>query len=249
MAWLCERATTGLQYADFEFDQPEDYSINIYADFTEGKTPLVPPPYVSSATQVKKSTGTLPDVLTERVHHICNQRFKDLLESFEPGVHFFEPLLLKRKNGERIGDYYLWTVGQDIDCILTEGMDQFWKKQDDGSMRFSMYEADRAAWIRHKWPEDVEGVPLRISAPAVRGRYLWLGGMLGFHREPRIFMSDELYKAWKDGKFSALEFRCPVEEVDTPWDPQANMGPAYDRWLAREKMIEQHWPDQPQRKG
>lgn len=243
MAWLCKRAISGLQYTPFEFDQPENVAARSWIPFVEGRSPFMPPTYLTSATQVKAAKGQLPDVFTERTHHLCNQRFKDLLEELEPGIHFFTPITLKRKNGEEIDDHYMWTVGQDIDCILTEGMDAFWEEE-SGRTRFLISRAVDAARLAYK---DGNSEVLRISAPATRGKHLWYGGLLGLNIEPRIFVSDEFRLRWKAGRFSAIDFLCPVKEVDVPWDPVANMGPDFDKWRARETMIHECWPKQPKR--
>lgn len=238
MAWLCKRAISGLQYTPLEFDQPEDYAASSWIPFVEGRGPFTPPTYLKSATQVKAAKGQLPDVFTERTHHLCNQRFKDLVEELEPGIHFFTPITLKRKNGEVIGDHYIWTLGQDIDCVLTAGMDAFWNT-DSGRTRFSIADAAQAARYAHK-----DGKPpiLRISAQATRGKHLWYGGLLGLNFEPKIFLSDEFYARWKSGKFSALDFYGPVEEADVAWDPVENMGPDIDAWRKRKAMIEECGP-------
>ncbi len=155
MAWLCKRAISGLQYTPLEFDQPEDYGREPWMAFLEGRDLFRPAGWLSSATQVRSTKGQLPDVFTERTHHLCNQRFKDLVEELEPNIHFFKPILLKRKNGDKIGNHYLWTVGQDIDCVLTEG------------------------WTRSGIPKPAEcastGLKTRPAMPTRRASHLFCG--------------------------------------------------------------------------
>lgn len=194
----------------------------------------MPADYIESAHQVKQTNGLLPDVFTVRTHHICNQRFRDLVESFEPGVHFFKGISMRRKSGEPLDAHYLWTVGRDVDCILTEGLSRYWEPRDDGKMRFSFFDLERDAHF--KKPKEDPAV-IRISRDAVAGLHLWTGGMLGFDSEVKMFMSDAFYAAWRDGKFSSLDFRSIVGEVDTSWTPEANMGLSIERWRDRESMI------------
>lgn len=246
MAWLFQRATTGLQYTPFEFDQSEDYSRKPYIPFVEGKSPLMPVEYIASARQVKQTNGRLPDVFTERTHHICNQRFRDLVESFEPDVHFFRQISLRRKNGEPLDPHYLWTIGQDVDCILTAGLSRYWEQSAEGGMQFSIYDLENDAHFKR--PKDNPAV-IRISKDAVAGLHLWTGGMLGFNNEVRMFMSDTFYAAWREGKFSNLRFRSIVEEVDEPWTAEKNMELAIESWRDRENMIASCWPATPARRG
>lgn len=241
MAWMCKRAIAGLQYTPLEFDQPEDYGREPWMAFLEGRDLLRPAGWLSSATQVRATSGRLPDVFTERTHHLCNQRFKELVEELEPGIHFFKPILLKRKNGDAIGDHFLWTVGQDIDCVLTQGVDAF---RDPETDRMRVYNAEDAA--RHAYKDGKPPV-LRISARATRGKHLWYGGLIGLNTEPRIFVSDEFQARWTSGKFSQLDFLCPVDEVDVAWDPVENMGPEIAKWREREAMIAKCWPKEPRR--
>lgn len=248
MTWICRRAITGLQYTPFEFDQPEDYSGSELSPFRLGEQPSLPPAYIHSATQTKKSSGRLPDVLTERTHHICNQRFKDLVDSFEPGLHFFNPIEMKRNSGEIMGQYYLWTIGQDIDCILTGGLDDYWRPATADREEFQFSKLCRDATKLVHGDELNKRRTVRISKQAVAGRHLWTGGLLAIGVSP-FFMSDDLASAWKGQKFSALDFLGKAEEVDIPWNPVANMGPELTAWRKREAMIAECWPKTPNRHG
>lgn len=211
MTWLFQRATTGLQYTPFEFDQEENYDRDPYISFLKGTSPLMPVDYIESAQQMKQTAGKLPAVFTARTHNICSEGFRSLVESFEPGVHFFRPIALRRRNGEALAPHYLWTVGQDVDCILTDGLDRYWKSHNNGPLKFDFFGLEADAHFKR--PKDNPTV-VRISKSAVAGLHLWTGGALGFDSAVKMFMSDSFYAAWQRGRFNQLDFRSRVEEVD-----------------------------------
>ncbi len=253
MAYIFERKTGGSDYTPFEPDNEDWYRDDPrWSEFLKGKGLCLPTNAWQSATQLKKTAGQLPDILTVRTTHCCNARFRDFVEQWEPGLHFFKPVELKRKNGERVGDYFAWTVGQDIDCVLTAGMDRFWRlSYENGPLEFSMMRAINKAWQQHYYPPSWDGTRIAISGPAVRGRHLWTAGMLAqmgqggqYH-----FMSDAMHKAYKKEKFKSMALGFAVDEVDRPWVASENMGPMIEAWRVREAMIDQHWPKFPPRHG
>jgi hypothetical protein len=182
------------------------------------------------------------------------------VEAWEPDLHFFNPIELKRKNGDRIGDYYLWSVGQDIDCIFTEGHEGIWTREADGTIsRFSFHDLVKRAEFMAKHPKrhnEIYGLTepkpdIKISAPAVAGRHLWMGGVLGMEGRggEYCFMSDEMYVAYKKEKFQGLEFQCRAAEVDREWVAEENMGQIFSKWQIRNEKIDKNWPKIPNRRG
>jgi hypothetical protein len=134
MAIILQRDQGGTGYTPFTLDN-EVVGIpdTEWTAFFRGTGMAVPKPWITGATQKKQTKGRLPDNLTIRTSMFCGARFKEFVESFEPGMHFFRPVDLKRKDGERIGDYYLWSVGQDVDCILTGDLGRFWEQDEPAS--------------------------------------------------------------------------------------------------------------------
>ncbi|MEO7690808.1 MAG: DUF1629 domain-containing protein [Sphingomonas sp.] len=256
MAVIVKRNTIGSSYTPFEPDQPEYYRITPhYGDFIRGIGLNVPAyDHITSATQVKKTTGRIPDIITVRTIRVCSQRFRDFVEEWEPGLHFFVPFTLKRKNGENLGPHYKYGIGQDIDCLLTEELQQHFNGFDtaDGGRKYEFFvgQATGKAGYREQYPDESSAPEIRISKPAISGAHLWTMGLLGLGDcdEPMV-MSDAMYKAFKKEKFRELEYQCLAHEVDKPWTAEENMGPKLDAWREREKQIAIHWPKHPARRG
>ncbi len=252
MAQIFRRRITGLNYTGFIVDNEVIGPDVRWISFCKGEGLPIPEYDTFSATHAARTTSRVPDILTIRVGNICSQRFKDFVETWEPGLHFFNPVKLKRKNGEPIENYYLWTVGQDIDCILTNGCEGFWERESDGSVSgLNFDEAVTRAACKTKYPVGYDGTEIQISKPAVAGCHLWMGGLLGFGGRggEQYFMSDEMYAAYKKEKFQNLEFMCVAHEIDQEWVPEMEMGDIVEKWRAREAAIAQHWPKVPARRG
>jgi hypothetical protein len=108
-----------------------------------------------------------------------------------------------------------------------------------------------AAWFQHKYPDKGDGTRIEISAQAVAGRHLWLGGLLA-HRArggEQIFMSDQMHAEYRKQKLTGLLSRCPAVEIDRPWVAAENMGPLLAKWEAREAAVRANWPDAAARHG
>lgn len=256
MAVIVKRNSRGGSYTPFEPDQPEYYrQTPDYGDFIRGRGLRVPGyDHITSATQVKKTASRIPDIITVRTIRVCNQRFRDFVEDWEPGLHFFVPFALKRKSGEDLGPHYKYSIGQDIDCLLTGELQQHFKGYDaaDGSrtFEFSIGQAITHASYSEQYPDKSNAPAIRISKPAITGAHLWTMGLLGLgdSDEPMV-MSDAMYKAFKKEKFRELDYKCLAHEVDKPWTAEENMGPMLDAWREREKQIALHWPEHPARRG
>jgi hypothetical protein len=71
----------------------------------------------------------LPDVLPGMV--VCD-RFRGLVEQFEPGVHQFVPVeIYKSKKGDPVATYYWFIVGQRLDSVDRERTTFMWKAPAD----------------------------------------------------------------------------------------------------------------------
>ena len=73
--------------------------------------------FPKSATQ--KDTKKICDVFSMPALNCVNGRFRDLVEEFEPGVHQFIPISLKRKDGTPIeGEYFIFNCCQLLGAVL-----------------------------------------------------------------------------------------------------------------------------------
>jgi hypothetical protein len=244
MAWMFERKTVGINYTDFDLEGDFPSSIEEYQAFREGRDLDRPPTNFPVARQMKQTSGRLPDFVTIRVFHFCSLRLKKFLESWEPGVHLFSPVTLLRKNGDPIGEYYVWTVGQDVDCIFTESLKEFWRAR-----HLNFVAARYSAWSSYKHKQG--STIVQISRPAIAGRHLWTAGLLSALGQGLVtyFMSDAMYRAYKKEKFTGFELVAPAEEIDRPWVAEENMGIMLEMWRERENNIRAHWPEPARRHG
>lgn len=97
------------------------------------------------------------------------RRFKDLVESFEPGLHLFVPVELQYFDGSVMeGEFYYFTANVDVDCAFTDNRDEWFTGYGDGH-------------IMPKFSTIGRLTPLEIcfSKPQIDGRHLWTGGCWG----------------------------------------------------------------------
>ncbi|NIJ19654.1 hypothetical protein FHS95_001323 [Sphingomonas naasensis] len=256
MPVLLKRCITGAAYTPFDADQPDYFrGGQNYYEFRAGRC-LWEPGYdhITSATQERKTAGRIPDIITVRTIRVCSQRFKDFVESWEPGLHFFEPFTLRRKTGEDLGAWYKYSVGQDIDCLLTAGVEQHFSSypDHDGGTRwnFDIGNAVKHAHYSQQHPDKADTPPLRVSGAAIEGAHWWTMGLLGLHGvDSPMLMSDAMYAAFRKEKFREFDDLGRVEIADQPWRAEENMGPMLDQWRAREAEIARRWPADPPRRG
>lgn len=248
MAWIYERKWVAIRYTPFDFENEQHPSDDEYIEFRSGLALEPPLSTMACARQKKQTSGAVPDILTIRIYNFCNRRFKDFVERWEPGLHFFRPFSLLRKNGEPIGEYYAWSVGQDVDCILTDNLGPFWEAK---YREFQFNAARTKAQYQHRLRKPGDEPLIRISKQTTHGRHLWTAGFLAAvgRGNTSYFLSDEFHAAYKKEKFTGLELIAPATELDVPWVAKDNMGLLYDDWRAREVNIRNHWPDAQRRHG
>ncbi len=150
------------------------------------------------------------------------ERFKTLVESFEPGVHQFFPLELFRKDGTPVDEpYYIFNCTVSFDSILLKHSE--------------------AKWVNLDKPEEyprLEIVSMQkqvLSKQAIEGHHIWS------HLRQRmrgLFVSDAFHKQLKKNKIKYL-FSRKCEELDVPWIEEENLGPLldYERKHGLEKSL------------
>lgn len=148
----------------------------------------------------------------------CNQRFKDLVESFEPGLHLFAPIELQYHDGSVMpGEFYFFNCNVDVDCILTDNDPEWFQDYGDRIL-------PALGSIQKLTPLEIT-----LSRPQVEGRHLWTGGPLGWNQ---LFVSHDFCVALRKGRFKAVEIWRHCKEVNRPWIAKEHMGPLLDRWRA-----------------
>jgi hypothetical protein len=162
----------------------------------------------------------------------CNQRFKDLVERFEPGMHLFFPIELQDADGAPLdGGFYHFTAQQDVDCILTDNNPDWFRLRNpnDPSSNINSTITRIASRAPHKGTKfEMPGLSeIFLSKPMVVGRHLWTPGILGWSY---LFFSYEFRKAWGHERMRGLDvaFRC--KELERPWIAEDQMGPMLPDW-------------------
>lgn len=189
-----------------------DIGVGSNLPWKPGKLPVV-------ARQEKAYRGQLDDITAVYSSVGVSRKFRDLVESFEPGVHAFSPLILERKNGEQFGEYFLFVLQQDIDCIITDNRIE--------NFRYIPGFEPEETRILCTLTQPAKTIP--ISRQAVAGKHLWTAGLLG---RSEMFVSDEFHAAFKATcKGHLSTFWTSVVEVDRPWVAEEQMGPLLARHL------------------
>ena len=214
MAWLLELVYQAWSTPEFEFDEKHQFAepgVEPFG-FSSGFW-FNPNNMPTSAHQTRNKR--VPDVFPMPGCNAVSQRFKDLVDEFEPGVHQFLPLNLRRESGSPIEEnYYVFNCMISIDAILQKESGLSWGVVEKLNLPFISIRKDK---------------PIVMSSPAIEGRHLWKG----LYLQPTgsgVFCSDAFERALKNQKIRFLKQTC-CREVDIPWLPEENIQPALD-WEA-----------------
>lgn len=55
--------------------------------------------HLSKKMRPKNRKGNLPDYAVYRIAQVCSERFREVIEAHDPGVHQFEPVQIIWKDG------------------------------------------------------------------------------------------------------------------------------------------------------
>jgi hypothetical protein len=172
----------------------------------------------------------LADFMMMPGSNACNQRFKNLVERFEPGVHLFHPITLNRKNGTPYEEpYYIFSAQQGADFILTKmsGMEWWYGPTEikrEGDIPYPPRLNQNDFFMLQKSRK----YKIFISSKPIKDWHIYTGNRAGFRHG--VFFSDEFYAAIKAEKIQFLKAEAYCDEVDVPWDEEENFGPAL-QWI------------------
>lgn len=214
MAWLLELVYQAWSTPQFKFDDEEKFgkpgdkafglSLGFWVDPT--KIPV-------SAQQTTKKR--VPDVFPMPGCNAVSQRFKDLVDEFESGIHQFFPVKLRSKSGFPLqGNYYVFNCMTSVDTVLVK----------ESGFKWSKFEEINKPRIDISRDKDIA-----LSRTAIGACHLWKG----IYLQPTgsgVFCSDAFEKALKKNKIRFLKQNY-CREIDVPWRPQENIQPALD-WEA-----------------
>lgn len=160
--------------------------------------------FPTSATQ--RNDKPMCDVFSLPGMNWVSARFRDLVETFEPGVHQFVPIVLKAPDGTpHPGAWYMFNCTQSFDAVL------------------AAESSTRLPWRGAKTVDIWNGLPwasigsmvektFTFSRPKVGGRHLWVGQFIG---EGDLLVSGAFGRAVKTAKIKYLDMREELDS-DTP---------------------------------
>ena len=112
---------------------------------------------------------SLPDVLPG---FVVSPRFKDLVETFEPGVHQFVPIdIYKERKGVPVAIYYWFIVGHRIVSVYRKSTTYVWVMPDESERggHWTDYIIERNPLKMTK----VDGAKIVFSHRQVDGHHVW----------------------------------------------------------------------------
>lgn len=217
MAWWFKR---GYSYAEPNFDWLEEGERGLGGSGLSLSRPTLAE-FVPKAARYREQYPKPPvaDVFPVAEAIGVTRRFKDLVESFEPGLHLFVPIELQYFDGSVMeGEFYYFTTNVDVDCVFTDNKDEWFRFYDNGRV------VSGFGLIQKLTPLEI-----CLSKPQIDGRHLWTGGVLGWNQ---LLVSNEFCKAFEAGKFSVVDIERECHEIDREWVAEEHMGPLMDKWRA-----------------
>lgn len=245
---LCFEGSVMAYYMNFDLDRHGSYGYFEWDDddraFSIGISSKVKidaerlSRFPTSATH--KDRKKLADFMRMPGGNACNQRFKDLVERFEPGVHLFHPITLKRKDGAPYEEpYYIFSAQQAADFILTKmsGM-EWWYGPTEIKKPGDIPRPPRLDQVTFFATQDYRKHKIYISSHPIKGWHIYTGFRAGFNNG--VFFSNEFYKAVKSEKIKFLTEQSYCDEIDVPWDEEENFGPAL-QWIRENTPPNEEW--------
>jgi hypothetical protein len=137
----------------------------------------------------------IPDVFRTPGLNAVTDRFRTLVEQFEPGMHQFFPLGVQDCVGAPLAeDLYIFNCAVGVDAIIYRHSKPNWFKDD----------------INPPMLRAGLGETFELSRPAIGDHHIWCGKTVARNK---LFVSDAFYAAVPNGTFEAT-YR---EELDEPW--------------------------------
>lgn len=184
---------------------------------------FAPPPV---AHEIERAP--LSDVFPMSGVFAVSEKFKSIIEEFEPNVHQFFPITLKRLRSRlklSVPDetYYILNVCQRFDAVFCGP---------DKRRPITRFETGEEAG---KPVISIKGRTRTFSKQKIAGRHLWQGNIMGRRTH---YVSDALATRLLKEKMKFIEISDRYEEIDSPWDPEENVGPVLE-WLANNPDLDE----------
>lgn len=203
--------------------------------------PIDPANLPTSATRTRGKQ--LPDIFPMPGFNAVSERFRALVERFEPNTHFFHPVVLKEKDGSQAGGpHYIFSARVALDCILLARSGIAWQQHDGHApfpdFRFGSWETHPPAHPKSRARQEAKhGIAayaaargilveaprhLQVSRPAIEGHHLWTGAHFLFQG---LWLSDAFYRAFEQERIKYLMSHAHGFEIDEPWLADRELAP------------------------
>lgn len=73
--------------------------------------------FLPTRIQPTTNQSRMPDFARAQLAHVCTAKFRDVVESLEPGLHQFVPVEVVRKNGDHVADMFWFVVCNRLDTL------------------------------------------------------------------------------------------------------------------------------------
>lgn len=137
----------------------------------------------------------LPDLVSDGMATLCSDKIRDIVESFEPGVHAFYPVAFAWKTGEPDESHFYWIVQNTIKALHPDHIDP-------------PYPGPDAYWEGHaayKYPDR----RVVFSKSAIGNAHIWADPQLRYDR----FMSNTLAEAFMNAEATGFSPPGQVEVI------------------------------------
>ena len=160
--------------------------------------PIDPEHIPSRARLMNPWTKPLPHVFATPGLNAVSERFRNLVEQFEPHMHQFFPLSVQDGEGAPLSqNLYVFNCAVGVDAIIFRSCDPVWFTDD-------LNPPVLRAGMREQF---------ELSRPAIGDHHVWCGKTVARNK---LFVSDAFYAAATKHRMRAFRAKYR-KELDEPW--------------------------------
>ena len=168
-----------------------------------------------SGKAIARRNIDLPDLMRLQMDYVVSDRFRSIVESFEPGLHQFEPASVIYPGGERESrPFFILAVGQRVVTALDPERTRPPMRQFPDVPQLVRPDPSRPAFLFDSGSTDPWS-PVFLQA-AVAGRHLFCAGDFN----GQIFVSEPLHQTLTEGGLRGLHFTGPFGTTEDAPGPE-----------------------------